>query len=660
MSLKLKRGHSRKKSVGQQALLIWVQKRVNNRYPRVDVKNFTSSWKDSLAMCALISNFEQELLDEKDREIHVKDLSIDSKEDVEANFELCFKVALELGVPRLLEPEDMTFGKAPDKLSTTLYVSEVRKRLDPHAEETSPRRSLRSPRMSRLVEKRKSEKSLIEDPSNGKPKVFGHKIRMDKVNEAKEKAEREEKEQEEKSLTARKRMVEKQASQALQLQMIEEAKAEMEAEKLKIQKKKIKRQSQVMKEKEKSQNHQLKQIEKEMKVIQKQKEKEERRRSHSELPNIASSSPRKTSSRPKSMIATGSPRKNISPRTPGRSPRARTISTPRSTGRGKRTSTSVDAVHARQTIPIMKTIAIQQKPEIAEIEEEEIAEPSEEISEEFNEELGKFKQIFPGVWSMVVIQDIIGFLNIDVPQRMFVIDCGEFLMAVNMINPSFVATLWEDVRAIEAKTGKSLEILYTNSDSNYQHIGSWLDQFENAKAYVPGERMAVLKEGIQLLNRERVFPLNRVGLAIPELMNTGLEIEMLKGTEAKGDVSLIMSDKCMGGESVLFVPKAELVIAGASLGVFLPETEGFLPNEGFLGRFLLGTATFKRMVTVTDHDLFQESTERIRKWNWKTYACIHQPIDTFGEEEKHGVREVFARCYKPKEWWEVWRVKYFN
>ncbi|KAF1330408.1 Alpha-actinin-1, partial [Globisporangium splendens] len=98
---------------GKDGLLLWVNRSLVD-YPTVDVRNFSSSWSDGMAFCALIHRFYPSIID------------FDKLNPANAheNVQLAFDLALEkFRIPKLLEVADVAGQAKPDEKSITTYVS---------------------------------------------------------------------------------------------------------------------------------------------------------------------------------------------------------------------------------------------------------------------------------------------------------------------------------------------------------------------------------------------------------------------------------------------------------------------------------------------------------------------------------------------------------
>ena len=100
----------------KEGLLLWCRKKTAG-YRDVDppgVQNFTTSFKNGLAFCALIHRHQPQLIDYDSL----------NKDNAQQNLELAFSVAEKaMNIPRLLDVEDLLVDK-PDERSVMTYVSE--------------------------------------------------------------------------------------------------------------------------------------------------------------------------------------------------------------------------------------------------------------------------------------------------------------------------------------------------------------------------------------------------------------------------------------------------------------------------------------------------------------------------------------------------------
>ncbi|XP_008297012.1 smoothelin isoform X2 [Stegastes partitus] len=98
----------------KQMLLDWCRAKTEP-YEGVDIQNFSSSWKDGIAFCALVHRFFPDSFE----------YSILNPNQHKENFQLAFSTAERLaGCPPLLDPDDLVRMREPDWKCVYTYIQE--------------------------------------------------------------------------------------------------------------------------------------------------------------------------------------------------------------------------------------------------------------------------------------------------------------------------------------------------------------------------------------------------------------------------------------------------------------------------------------------------------------------------------------------------------
>ncbi|XP_036979772.1 EH domain-binding protein 1 isoform X5 [Acanthopagrus latus] len=98
-----------------QSLLAWCRE-VTKNYRGVKITNFTTSWRNGLAFCALLHHFRPDTIDYKSL----------NPQDIKENNKKAYDGFASLGISRLLEPSDMVLLAIPDKLTVMTYLYQIR------------------------------------------------------------------------------------------------------------------------------------------------------------------------------------------------------------------------------------------------------------------------------------------------------------------------------------------------------------------------------------------------------------------------------------------------------------------------------------------------------------------------------------------------------
>ncbi|XP_023222402.1 uncharacterized protein LOC111623901 [Centruroides sculpturatus] len=97
------------------ALLVWCQKQVA-LYDDIKIIDMTSSWKNGMALCAIIHRYRPDLID----------LRALNPEDISKNNQLAFDICeREYGIPPVMTGQEMSECNIPDKLTMVSYISQI-------------------------------------------------------------------------------------------------------------------------------------------------------------------------------------------------------------------------------------------------------------------------------------------------------------------------------------------------------------------------------------------------------------------------------------------------------------------------------------------------------------------------------------------------------
>lgn len=97
----------------KEGLLLWCQRKTAC-YDEVEVRDFSASWNDGLAFCALLDIHRPDLIDYD---------ALD-KSDHHGNMQMAFDIAhKEIGIPKLLDVEDVCDVAKPDERSLMTYIA---------------------------------------------------------------------------------------------------------------------------------------------------------------------------------------------------------------------------------------------------------------------------------------------------------------------------------------------------------------------------------------------------------------------------------------------------------------------------------------------------------------------------------------------------------
>ncbi|KAG7495850.1 hypothetical protein JOB18_006471 [Solea senegalensis] len=97
------------------SLLEWCQE-VTQGHKGLKITNFSTSWRNGLAFCAILNHFHPEMINYEMLDPY----------DIKHNNKKAFDGFAELGISRLIEPSDMVMLTVPDRLIVMTYLNQIR------------------------------------------------------------------------------------------------------------------------------------------------------------------------------------------------------------------------------------------------------------------------------------------------------------------------------------------------------------------------------------------------------------------------------------------------------------------------------------------------------------------------------------------------------
>ncbi|KAL1925726.1 uncharacterized protein VTP21DRAFT_609 [Calcarisporiella thermophila] len=176
-------------------LLSWAQRTLRSyseHFPQI--QDFHRSWKNGLAFSALIHSYDANLMPDFYEMCKEEKDGVENSEAVarwRERLARVFEIAQEsMGVPRLLDPEDLTEVETPDERSVMTYVSEFYRVL-PKKEEGSSQKTTTAKKSLRAKNRRGEEErsnsqtpfQIVEELSSNAPKVLAEILLDDEERE---------------------------------------------------------------------------------------------------------------------------------------------------------------------------------------------------------------------------------------------------------------------------------------------------------------------------------------------------------------------------------------------------------------------------------------------------------------------------------------------